>query len=34
MLTEIISKTVADKTVDSILRRIERAVPVLSLIHI
>lgn len=28
MLTEIISKTVADKTVDSILRRIERAVPV------
>lgn len=28
MLTEIISKTVADKTVDSILKRIERAVPV------
>lgn len=28
MLTEIISKTVADKTVDSILRRIGRAVPV------
>lgn len=27
MLTEIISKTVADKTVDSILRRIGRAVP-------
>ena len=27
MLTEIISKTVADKTVDSILKRIERAVP-------
>ena len=25
MLTEIISKTVADKTVDSILKRIERA---------
>ena len=28
MLTEIISKTVADKTMDSILKRIERAVPV------
>ena len=28
MLTEIISKTVADKTVNSILKRIERAVPV------
>ena len=27
MLTEIISKTVTDKTVDSILRRIGRAVP-------
>lgn len=27
MLTEIISKTVADKTVDSILKRIGRAVP-------
>lgn len=27
MLTEIISKTITDKTVDSILRRIGRAVP-------
>lgn len=27
MLTEIISKTVTDKTVDSVLRRIGRAVP-------